>query len=61
MPTLLLKVNPCKRPLGFVLPYWGPKAGAPGKAAFWQEDYFELKSNQNPVDSGKTLYLPSTA
>ena len=29
----------------------------PQDGSLWHEDYFELKSNPNPVDSGKTLDL----
>ena len=47
----------------FILNIVGVKEGGvcPQNGPHWYEDYFELKSNQNPADSGETLYLPLNA
>ena len=48
LPLLQKKIPVCK--------LQGPRPGCLG--SHWHEDYFELKSHQNPADSGKALYLP---
>ena len=36
----------------------GLKAGRPQDVPLWHVDYFELKTNQGPKDSGRTSELP---
>ena len=36
----------------------GSKGRPPQDGPLWHEDYLKLKSNQNPADSEKGLYLP---
>lgn len=35
----------------------GVKGRPPQVGPLWHEDHFALKCNQNPADSGKSLYL----